>query len=242
MKDVYQYKSDVMPAQFKDADAKKGIVTGYFSNFNTVDSDGDIIRPGAYAKTIKENGPASSKPRIKHLLNHDSQHPLGRLLELKEDETGLYYESQVGTHDEGVNFIKMVESGLISEHSVGFKTIKESKLKDGTNEITEIKLWEGSSLTAWGANQYTPLTGMKSEDKVLMAEKANKRIDLLTKALRNGTFNDETFELLEIELKQLQQLFIDLTKTTQPAEEAVKPDAGNESLLIEIKSINQIFN
>jgi hypothetical protein len=30
----------------KDVDEKKGIVTGYFSNFNSIDSDGDIIRRG----------------------------------------------------------------------------------------------------------------------------------------------------------------------------------------------------
>lgn len=240
MKDVYKYKDESSPVSFKDADSKKGIVTGYFSNFNTVDSDGDIIRPGAYTKTIKENGPHSSKPRIKHLLNHNSNEPLGNLLDLKEDSVGLYYESQVGTHNLGVDFIKMVESGLITEHSIGFRVIKRNQIGDGKYtegkaewEIVEIKLWEGSSLTAWGANQYTPITGMKSEDKVVAAEKASKRIDLLTKSLRNGTFTDETFELLEIELKQLQQLFIDLTKSTKAADEALEPEKkGDESLAI----------
>ena len=32
--------------------------------------------------------------------------------------------------------------------------------------MTELKLYEGSSLTAWGANMYTPLTGMKAYDKI----------------------------------------------------------------------------
>jgi hypothetical protein len=140
MKDIYQYKSDVQPAEFKDADKKKGIVTGYFSHFNSIDSDGDIIRPGAYTKTIAENGPNSTKPRIKHLLNHDPSQPLGKLLDLKEDSTGLYYESQVGTHSLGQDFIKMVESGLIAEHSVGFRTIQQKELKDIKDakfEITE---------------------------------------------------------------------------------------------------------
>jgi hypothetical protein len=31
--------------------------------------------------------------------------------------------------------------------------------------LKEIQLWEGSSLTAWGANQLTPLTGIKGMDK-----------------------------------------------------------------------------
>lgn len=246
MKDVYQYKSESTPAQFKDADVKAGIITGYFANFNTVDSDGDIIRPGAFTKTIKENGPHSGKPRIKHLLNHDSYKPIGNLLDLKEDSVGLYYESKIGTHELGADFIKMVESGLITEHSIGFRTIKRNQIGDGKYEegkaeweLVELKLWEGSSLTAWGANQYTPITGIKSEDKKLIAEKASKRIDLLTKALKDGTFTDETLGLLEIELKQLQQAFIDIS-TTPPVDDTVEPESDNDVLLVE--TIKQFTN
>lgn len=32
----------------------------------------------------------------------------------------------------------------------------------GYNEITEAKLYEGSSLQGWGANEMTPITGMKT--------------------------------------------------------------------------------
>jgi uncharacterized protein len=221
MKDVFSYKDvDVVterPIQIKDIDGKKGIVTGYFANFDTIDSDGDIIKKGAFVKTISEYGPTARKPRIKHLLNHDSWQPLGRLNELKEDNYGLYYESQLGTHNLGVDFVKMVESELITEHSIGYRTQKFNQLKpwsewkggDAMRELTELKLYEGSSLTAWGANPNTPLTGLKSH---IRAEKMSKRMDLLFKAIRNGDFTDETFELLEIELKQLQQAFIDLSK------------------------------
>ena len=229
MEKKYIYKdslvSDSLRLQIKDVDGKKGIVTGYFSDFNSIDSDGDIIKPGAFQKSISQNGPQSSKPRIKHLLNHDSSKPLGVLEVLKEDTKGLYYESRLGTHSLGVDFIKMVDSGLITEHSIGFQTVKYNQLKpwnewkpgEAAKELTELKLYEGSSLTAWGANMNTPLTGLKTEQKV---KKINDRIDVLIKALRDGSFTDETFDLLEIELKQMQQAMIDLTtepeKTTQP--------------------------
>lgn len=240
MKDVYQFKGDSTQASFKDADSKKGIVTGYFSHFNSVDSDGDIIRPGAYLKTIRENGPSSGKPRIKHLLNHDSHKPLGKLMDLKEDQTGLYYESQIGNHELGVDFIKMVESGLISEHSVGFQTVKKAATKEGGAqfEITEIKLYEGSSLTSWGANENTPLTGLKSEQKAVWA---SNRIELLSKALRNGTFTDETFDLLDIELKQLSQLFIDLTKVSTQADNSLEPGNDGKELLSVFQSYRKQF-
>lgn len=218
MKEYVQRDSDVSdsyPLVFKDVDGKKGIVTGYFADFNSIDSDGDIIRQGAFSKSIKEWGPGSTKPRIKHLMNHDTSKPLGVITVLKEDSKGLYYESKLGTHSLGVDFIKMVDSGLVTEHSIGFQTIKYNQLKpwsewrqgEAARELTDLKLYEGSSLTAWGANMNTPLTGLKAEQKL---KKVNDRIDLLIKAMRNGTFNDDTFDLLEIELKQMQQFISDV--------------------------------
>lgn len=242
MKDVFSYKDfDVAtdkPIGFKDVDGKKGIVTGYFANFDTTDSDGDVIRKGAFVRTISEYGPTARKPRIKHLLNHDSWQPVGKLIELKEDNYGLYYESQVGTHDLGVDFIKMIDSDLITEHSIGYRTMKFTQLKpwsewkegEAMRDLLELKLYEGSSLTAWGANPNTPLTGLKAH---LKAEKMSKRMDLLIKALRDGTFTDETFDSLEIELKQLQQAFIDLSKPER-ASEATQEEPASKAAQQEV--------
>ena len=225
----------------KDVDEKKGIVTGYFSNFNSIDSDGDIIRKGAFTKTISEQGPFAAVPRIKHLLNHDTQKPLGKLLGLAEDEKGLYYESQVGSHSGGKDFIEMIKSGLITEHSIGFQTIKYNQIKpwsdwhqgEAARELTELKLYEGSSLTAWGANMYTPLTGMKAYDKI---NKFNNRIDIMIKAMRSGNFTDETFQMLEIELRQLQQTVIDMTIV--PEKESTQPVDFESAVNNFIKTLN----
>ena len=108
-----------------DVDVKKGIVTGYFSSFDNMDSDGDVIRKGAFTKTINENF-----QRVRHLLDHDSTKSVGKILSLKEDTKGLYYESKAGRHTLGRDFLLMVEDGLISEHSIGFVTIKQKKMTD----------------------------------------------------------------------------------------------------------------
>jgi hypothetical protein len=39
----------------KDVDVKTGTVTGYFSIFGNVDSDGDMIMPGAFKRTLENN-------------------------------------------------------------------------------------------------------------------------------------------------------------------------------------------
>ena len=223
--EIYLYKAGHIGASIKDVDGKKGIVTGYFSAFNNVDSDGDIIRKGAFTKSIQEWGPQSTTPRIKHLMNHNSSQPLGKITILYEDAKGLMYESQVGTHTLGSDFVKMVESGLITEHSIGFRTMKRNQLQDyeeyiknpdkGWYELTDIKLYEGSSLTAWGSNPNTPLTGMKGmkmEDVIQGYVNRQKNIE---KFCANTTASDETIELLLIENKQLTQVIITLTAQTK---------------------------
>lgn len=211
MSNHYSYKSTGLT--IKDVDTAKGIVTGYFSAFDLPDSDGDIIRKGAYAKTIAERGPKSTQPRIKHLLDHDTTKAIGKILELEEDSTGLRYVSQIGSHTLGKDALAMIQDGIITEHSVGFKTVREQKQGD-YNEISEILLWEGSSLQTWGANQHTPITGFKSLSKE-NPKALFERFRTLTKALKNGQLSDETLELLEIEQNQIEQVLLD-TLTVAP--------------------------
>lgn len=202
---IYGYKR--MTQDVKDVDAKKGIVSGYFSAFNIVDSDGDIIRPGAFKRSIEDWFP---KGRVKHLLNHDPRQPLGKITVLKEDNYGLYYESQIGTHNLGRDFIKMVESDLVKEHSIGFNVRNHKKGKDA-NELIDITLYEGSSLTSWGANEYTPMLGVKSLDQ------RKARVKQLEKFVKHTDATDETIELLMLEIKQLNQLIEDISNAQVPA-------------------------
>jgi HK97 family phage prohead protease len=231
MNNFSKYKDYVTTFDIKDVDGKKGVVTGYFANFNSVDSDGDIIKPGAFSKTIKEWGPGSTQPRIKHLLNHNPQQPLGVLQTLKEDAAGLLYQSHLGTHELGQDFIKMADSGLITEHSIGYKTIKYSQLKpyeeyqgkdgEAIRELQELKLYEGSSLTAWGANSNTPLLSVKSGDLV-------KRNELIEKFCRNSTASDATIEFLLKYNKELVQAIENSKADNNTEPVMVCPNCGNE--------------
>lgn len=194
-----------------DVDVKKGIVTGYFSSFDNMDSDGDVIRKGAFTKTIKENF-----QRVRHLLDHDATKSVGKIQLLQEDSKGLYYESKAGRHTLGRDFLLMVEDGLINEHSIGFVTIKQKNM-GGYNEISEVKLYEGSSLQGWGANEMTPITGMKNFETVSVM------MDNIMKAIKNGKYTDETFAKLELQFLQLQKELAELkeesVETPEPSED-----------------------
>jgi len=215
-----------LSASFKEADVNARFVSGYLAHFGSKDSDGDIIVSGAFSKTVHERGPHGKK-QIKYLLDHDKKHAIGVFEKLEEDNTGLYYEARVGTHSNGVDFIKMVESGIITEHSIGYRTIKEQRKSDG-NHLSEVMLLEGSALQFLGANPNTPVTGFKDYTDILDA------FDALEKALRNGTFTDETFTLIEAKHKSLSEALKPHLSTSKGGEPI------NKSELLEL--INKSFN
>jgi hypothetical protein len=62
------------------------------------------------------------------------------------------------------------------------------------------------------------MKGMNEEEKKVTL---NQRLERLFKALKHGSYTDESFSLLEIEIKQIQQQILEMTTT--PAE-AVKSD------------------
>lgn len=188
---MYKQINDI--CQLKDVDVKKGILIGYLSNFGSIDSDGDIIHKGSYAKTIQENGPQGNG-RIKMLLDHNRQQVIAKFNRLEEDNHGLRYESQLGTHTLAQEVLKMAESGLLTEHSVAISSIKEEMKSDG-NHMYELKLKEGSILQFWGANENTPLLSIKGFSDA--SEQLELMHDLLMnyeKAYKTGTFTDETFK------------------------------------------------
>jgi HK97 family phage prohead protease len=229
---IYNYKS--FDLEVKDVDTKNGEVIGYFSAFGNVDSDGDIMMPGAFKRSIQDWGP-EGKNRIKHLMNHDPSQPLGKILELKEDDYGLYYRSKVGSHQLGKDFVKMVESGLITEHSIGFRTLREQKADNG-NQIHEVMLFEGSSLTAWGANEATPLLGMKNYNNL---EKIQDQIKSFEKFIRNSDVTDETIDLCLLKVKQLAQAVEQMSSTKAVDETPLQPKEEEVSVDTLINIINK---
>jgi HK97 family phage prohead protease len=220
---IYKYKQNGL--EVKDIDSKQGIITGYFSAFGNIDSDGDIMMPGAFQRSIADWGP-EGKGRIKHLMNHDPSQPLGKILELKEDGYGLYYRSQIGKHRLGQDFIKMVESDLIKEHSIGFRTLREQK-SDTANEIHEVMLFEGSSLTAWGANEATPVINMKSIHDIVTIKEEIRNFE---KFIRHSDATDETIDLCLIKVRQLAQM-VEMMNSTMVTKE--EPTQQKESVPVE---------
>ena len=197
---------------FKDADLKQGIVSGYFAMFGNKDLDGDIIERGAFAKTIQERGP-QGKQLIKYLLDHDKTKVVAKINNLYEDEKGLYYEANIGKHNAGQDFLKMIESELINQHSFGFRTIKEQYDQlSKANRIKEVFMYEGSAVQFLGANPDTTFIGLKNSNDVL------QYLDTLEKFIKTTDCTDETIIMLENKLKSLSEMLKPLNSTSKDLE------------------------
>lgn len=193
------FKTLNFKAEIQDVDLTKRTVTGYFSKFGNVDSDDDIIVSGAFARTIRDNGP-DGKNRIKHLKNHNPNQMIGKVVELKEDSFGLFFKSVMSTNSFGKDALIEYQEGLLTEHSIGFITLQSDQTEDGIQLIKEVKLFEGSAVT-WGSNPDTPVVDIKS---MTYPQLANE-LESVVKYCKVGGLSDELVSSVEIKIRQIQQ-------------------------------------
>lgn len=127
--------------------AKKGDntveFTGLASVYDVVDLGGDVVRPGAFTKTIAE------RPEVIMLWQHDSWTPIGKGLLSDEPKLGLKIEGTIETdltagRDAGLLVMKSLVRGL----SIGYRTMKDSFIQGGrVRELLEVMVWEVSLAT-----------------------------------------------------------------------------------------------
>jgi len=144
--------------EIKELDDAKGIVIAYASVYNNIDSDREVIMPGAFTKTVNEN-----YKRIRVLKDHNPTIGLGVPLQINTaDSYGLLTTTQFNlkkevSRDMYEDIKLFLANGLNAELSIGFQTIKSIEERiDEENEIekiTEVKLWEYSFLSNWAANE-----------------------------------------------------------------------------------------
>lgn len=183
----------------KDVDAQ-GRVLVAANAFGNVDADKDISMEGSFTKTLKEGF-----SRLKWFLNHDKTLLVGVPLEGKEvyphlEMLGqLNMKKQLG-RDTYEDYKLYAEYGKSLEHSVGVEAIQKKTDDKGIRRVTEWKLWEYSTLTSWGANENTPMLGIKSLNDVASA------IDWLELKMRKGSYSDEKYKQIESQISILRSL------------------------------------
>ena len=221
-KQINSYSVKSFGTELKDLSLDSREVAVYLSVFDAMDSDNDIIRKGAFKKSINDKGPESSSNRkIAFLRHHDWEQQIGKFLRLEEDNKGLFAVGKLGTSTKGEDALRDYEEGIINEHSIGFqymtdrmKWIEDDSVKGGGYwDIMEVKLWEGSAVT-FGSNEYTNvLDVVKSGKKEDTLDKISEEMGIVVKSLINGKGSDERLFELEMKLKFLKSRLVELART-----------------------------
>lgn len=118
---------------------------GYASLFGVADNAGDVVAPGAFARSLARRG----VDRIRMLYQHFAHEPIGVWEEIRENARGLYVRGRLTTGIErGRDVLALLQDGALNGLSIGFKTQRARRdPATGARVLLEVELWEVSVVT-----------------------------------------------------------------------------------------------
>lgn len=120
----------------------EGRFSGYASLFNRLDAGGDIVMPGAFAKSLGKR-----RDRIRLLFQHDPKEPVGTWDAIGEDGQGLFVAGRLVPGVPRADALKrLIENGALDGLSIGFRTVKATR-EGGHRKLWQIDLFEISIVT-----------------------------------------------------------------------------------------------
>lgn len=150
---MIEYKS--IPFEIKEAGPTEGggwEIAGYASTFGGApDSYGDVIVSGAFAESI------AARP-TKFLYEHVE--PIGKQLEIREDDKGLFGRWSIVDTRAGEDARKLALAGVLDSLSIGFFPVESDYREDGVRLLRKIDLFEVSAV-AIPANRNAVITDVK---------------------------------------------------------------------------------
>lgn len=121
-------------------------IAGYASLFGLPDQGGDVVAPGAYARSL-----AALKARggtVKMLWQHDPTQPIGVWEEIFEDARGLYVKGRLLLDvAKAREAAALIGAGAIDGLSIGYRTVRAAKDAKGQRLLADLELWEVSLVT-----------------------------------------------------------------------------------------------
>jgi len=149
-------QSDNIQELRSDGDA--GIIEGYITVWDQVDSYNSRFQKGAFKKTIENR-----TDKIRVIFNHNDDEPIGKLLDINEDDYGVKIRAQLIMEvDKAKDTFNLIKGGAIDAFSFGFRTIKDT-YEQGVQVITEVMLAEISPVT-FPAGPASLITDARSTD------------------------------------------------------------------------------
>lgn len=208
---------------------ESGEFSGYAAVFDEVDTGGDVIEKGAFTKTIQEDF-----DRIKILSQHqDNELPIGKPLELREDDKGLFICAKISDTQKGRDIQTLLKDGVLNELSIGYDAV--DFYYDGDSHIRhlkEVRLWEVSVVT-WAMNDLAQISEVKSLVENLQLE------------AKSGKLSRSKLESLKpfiAVVKELSNILSPLLEMLKLNEEQLSDNPVIHNNVKQTKKANMVFN
>lgn len=199
-------------------DLTAGQFTGYASVFGNVDSVGDKIIKGAFAKSLKDFGDGGAG--IPCYWCHETSDPemnLGTTLEATEDEHGLFVKVQLDLDNPKAAYAyKLLKEQRVRQMSFAYQVTDGENKKD-CFEITGCKIFE-VSIVPVGANQATSIESVKALQEEDAPEPSEDEATEDTSEEEPETDLTEDLEALEDQLAKIVDLVATMIEKTQGEE------------------------
>ena len=147
----------------EDLEKATGEFEGYGSVFNNTDLGNDVIRNGAFKKSLSRRGAKG----VKLLYQHKSDMPIGVFESIKEDQHGLKVKGRLAMKTQaGQEAYELMKMGALDGLSIGFRVNPKKVSYDKRTKkriIDEVDLME-ISLVTFPMNPQATVRSVKGEE------------------------------------------------------------------------------
>jgi len=186
-----------------------GVIEGYASTFNVIDSYGEMVAPGAFKASIAAMKKA--KRGLKMLWQHDSHQPIGIWDDLEEDAKGLRVVGRLlkDTVAKAAEAYALIKEGALDELSIGYRELESAPHPDqrGVTILKKLDLREVSPVTFGALGQAARIDTVKSDCPDLIQKLAagvrlsEREWERVLKAEPFGLSNSQAERAVRINLK-----------------------------------------
>lgn len=215
---------------YKENSEGNGYIEGYASTWvREPDSYGDIVKQGAFKRTLQEWYDSGRK--IPFLWSHgmdDLKAFIGSAT-ADEDDYGLHFVAELDDTPEAQRVRELYKDGRLSKFSFAYDTLDQAQveLEDGrkANELRDLTLYEISAVTV-PANDTAEVIAVKSStaEAVITTEASTEYVFEVKSGRRNSAKDEDAIR----QAITLLQSVLDTAEVIEDGEDEAKANAAAE--------------
>ena len=130
-------ETDTFDFEVRFAAGDEGTFSGYAAIFDEPNAYGEILKRGAFKKTLREHARRKTRPGL--FWMHDPAEPIGVWSTIVEDEKGLKVEGQIVLATaRGLEAHALLKAGAVNGLSIGFRARGSERGPNGVRVLEQI--------------------------------------------------------------------------------------------------------